>query len=299
MSRLVDIDNYLVLENGTIKETSFKQDIQIQNQTLMINEDAKVQIIYKTTEEGTYQFNIEIKDRLHVDLVEMYEASKSCSYTKNIKINESSEVLRYVEKNSHQNIQLDLDENVDVYKYARVSCAYVELTDYTTLSKIKYRLLEEEASVKLRLASLSKEKENKHYEMTLEHLAPHTYGDMDNYGIVKSKASLIIDGVGRIYKGMSGSDTHQTNKIIVFDEGCKAQANPYLYIDEYDVKASHGASVGKIDEDHLYYLMSRGLSKQDAMHLVTYGYFLPVLEFISVESLKERFSDVLKEKGGL
>ena len=55
MSRLVDIDNYLVLENGTIKETSFKQDIQIQNQTLMINEDAKVQIIYKTTEEGTYQ----------------------------------------------------------------------------------------------------------------------------------------------------------------------------------------------------------------------------------------------------
>lgn len=170
MSRLVDIDNYLVLENGTIKETSFKQDIQIQNQTLMINEDAKVQIIYKTTEEGTYQFNIEIKDRLHVDLVEMYEASKSCSYTKNIKINESSEVLRYVEKNSHQNIQLDLDENVDVYKYARVSCAYVELTDYTTLSKIKYRLLEEEASAKLRLASLSKEKENKHYEMTLEHL---------------------------------------------------------------------------------------------------------------------------------
>lgn len=299
MSRLVDIDNYLVLENGTIKETSFKQDIQIQNQTLMINEDAKVQIIYKTTEEGTYQFNIEIKDRLHVDLVEMYEASKSCSYTKNIKINESSEVLRYVEKNSHQNIQLDLDENVDVYKYARVSCAYVELTDYTTLSKIKYRLLEEEASAKLRLASLSKEKENKHYEMTLEHLAPHTYGDMDNYGIVKSKASLIIDGVGRIYKGMSGSDTYQTNKIIVFDEGCKAQANPYLYIDEYDVKASHGASVGKIDEDHLYYLMSRGLSKQDAMHLVTYGYFLPVLEFISVESLKERFSDVLKEKVGL
>ena len=65
--------------------------------------------------------------------------------------------------------------------------------------------------------------------------------------IVKSKQVLIIiDGVGRIYKGMSGSDTHQTNKIIVFDEGCKAQANPYLYIDEYDVKASHGASVGKI-----------------------------------------------------
>ena len=82
MSRLVDIDNYLVLENGTIKETSFKQDIQIQNQTLMINEDAKVQIIYKDNRRRNLSINIEIKDRLHVDLVEMYEASKSCSYTK-------------------------------------------------------------------------------------------------------------------------------------------------------------------------------------------------------------------------
>ena len=168
MSRLADIDNYLVLENGCVKETSFKQDIQIQNQTLKINENAKVQIIYKVTEEETYQFDIEIKDHLHVDLVEMYEASKSCSYTKNIKVNESSEVLRYVEKNSYQDIQLDLEENVDVYKYASVSCAYVELTDYTTLSKIKYRLLEEEASAKLRLASLSKEKENKHYEGSIQ-----------------------------------------------------------------------------------------------------------------------------------
>lgn len=61
MSRLVDIDNYLVLENGTIKETSFKQDIQIQNQTLMINEDAKVQIIYKTTEEELINLILKLK----------------------------------------------------------------------------------------------------------------------------------------------------------------------------------------------------------------------------------------------
>ena len=46
MSRLTDIDNYLVVENGQIKESTFKQDIQIQNQILTINEDAKVQIIY-------------------------------------------------------------------------------------------------------------------------------------------------------------------------------------------------------------------------------------------------------------
>ena len=82
MSRLTDIDNYLVVENGQIKESTFKQDIQIQNQTLTINEDAKVQIIYKVTQEGDYRFNITLKERLHVDLIEMYEVStKSVSYT--------------------------------------------------------------------------------------------------------------------------------------------------------------------------------------------------------------------------
>lgn len=299
MDILVDVNNYLVLENGEVVDSSFKQDIKIQNQSLKINEDAKLQIIYRVTKEGNYHFDIDIASRVEVDLIEMYDASCLCTYTKNILVNRDSKVLRYVEKSSQNNIQFDLNEEVSLKGNANVLCAYVELADYSSLSKMKYCLLEEGANARLRLASLSKDQEEKNYEITLEHLAPNTYGDMDNYGIVKSKASLVIDGVGRIYKGMYQSSTHQTNKIIVFDEGCNAQANPYLYIDEYDVKASHGASVGKIDEDHLYYLQSRGLSKQDAMHLVTYGYFLPVLEFISVDSLKERFSNVLKEKVGL
>jgi Fe-S cluster assembly protein SufD len=61
MSRLVDIDNYLVLENGTIKETSFKQDIQIQNQTLMINEDAKVQIFIRQQKKELINLILKLK----------------------------------------------------------------------------------------------------------------------------------------------------------------------------------------------------------------------------------------------
>lgn len=57
--------------------------------------------------------------------------------------------------------------------------------------------------------------------MTLEHLAPHTYGDMDNYGIVKSKASLIIDGVGRIYKGMSDQIHIKQIKLLFLMKGAK------------------------------------------------------------------------------
>ncbi len=61
MSRLTDIDNYLVVENGQIKESTFKQDIQIQNQTLTINEDAKVQIIKSKNQLLNKIFKFKIK----------------------------------------------------------------------------------------------------------------------------------------------------------------------------------------------------------------------------------------------
>lgn len=299
MELLKDIENYLVLENGEIKEHHFQQDIDLVNHHLIIKEDAKLQIIYRIDQKIEESFQLTVNSNLHVDLVEVYEASCQCSFHKTVVVNENSSVIRYVENGTNDHVKIDVHENVKVYQQAYIKCAYVELNDYSTLTDVKYDLLGEGANANLRLASLSKDKEKKNYQITLHHQAPNTFGDMDNYGIVQSGATLIIDGIGRIDKGQFMSSTHQTNKIIVFDQNCVAKANPYLYIDEYDVKASHGASVGKIDEDHLYYLQSRGLSKHEAMHLVTYGYFLPVLEFITVDSLKERFSQVLKDKVGL
>lgn len=299
MELLKDIENYLVLENGVVKEHHFLQDIILDDHHLIINEDAKLQIIYRTVQESDRSFQLTVNSHLNVDLVEVYEASCQCSFNKTVVVHPNSTVIRYVENGTNDHVQLNIHENVKVHEQAFIKCAYVELNDYSTLMEVKYDLLGEGANANLRLASLSKDQEKKKYKITLHHQAPNTFGDMDNYGIVQSQATLIIDGVGRIDKGQYLSSTHQTNKIIVFDPRCVAQANPYLYIDEYDVKASHGASVGKIDEDHLYYLQSRGLSKHDAMHLVTYGYFLPVLEFITVDSLKERFSQVLKDKVGL
>ena len=86
---------------------------------------------------------------------------------------------------------------------------------------------------------------------------------------------------------------------MILDQISTSDTVPTNYARNNDSLIEHEATVSKISDEQLFYLMSRGLSKQDAMHLVTYGYFLPVLEFISVESLKERFSDVLKEKVGL
>lgn len=85
---------------------------------------------------------------------------------------------------------------------------------------------------------------------------------------------------------------------MVFDKECIAKANPYLFIDEYDVKASHAAGVGRMDEEHLFYLQSRGMTKNDAMRLITYGYLIPVVDVIDNETVKQAFNETLEKRMG-
>ena len=174
---------------------------------------------------------------------------------------------------------------------------YSELSDASIEASYTFELDGEGADVRLRMAALSKDKEKKHYKVHIKHNAPHTTGIMDNYGVAKDEAHLVIDGIGTITNGQNGSASHQTNKIIVFDPKCYASANPFLYIDEYDVQASHAAGVGKMDEEHLYYLQSRGLTKRQAMQLITYGYLMPVVEVVDNQMIKERFELALSKVG--
>ena len=289
MKQLQDIKNYLVVENGTIISQICNENIEINNNKIIVNDASSLQIVYLIDQVGNFSIDLEINGSLK--LIETYNFKQDTTFIKNIDVTNNSNVLRYIDNQSTFNINAKVIENVKVMQDSDVKCAYVELSNSNIEMDVNYSLVKENANANIRLATLAKEKENKHITISIVHEAPYTTGIMNNYGVTKNEASLVIDGIGRIKKGNRQS--------IVFDKLCKAKANPYLYIDEYDVKASHGASVGKIDEEHLYYLQSRGLSKEDAMHLVTYGYFMPVLEFIDNDELKELFNEMLKEKVGI
>ena len=297
MNQLQDIRNYLVVQNGTIISHKSNDEIKIIDNKIIVDNARSLQIIYLIDQIGNYKIDLSIKGSL--ELVETYDFKVDAKFIKNIEILENSNILRYVDNQSNIEVKTNIVENVQIKRDSSVKCAYVELSNNSIDTNINYALIEENANATVRLAALARGEEKKHLTLSLVHEAPFTTGIMDNYGVVKNQANVIIDGIGTIKKGNHQSNSHQTNKIIVFDKGCNAKANPYLYIDEYDVKASHGASVGKIDEEHLYYLQSRGLSKEDAMHLVTYGYFIPVLEFIDNDELKELFNETLREKVGI
>ena len=135
------------------------------------------------------------------------------------------------------------------------------------------------------LASLTTENDNKTFYVSFYHHAKHTYAKMENYGVCEDQSSLNFFGTSSIERGAKTSATHQSAKIMVFDEKCKAKASPILCIDENDVEASHAAVVGQINEDHIFYLTSRGIPEDEAKKLITLGYLNPILNFFGEESV--------------
>lgn len=233
-----------------------------------------------------------------VKLIEIRQFERGGEMKHQMDVLASSQVTAaFLNEGDHEG-ELRISEVSHVYRDANLEVSYGELGDGKTMANYTYELDEPGASTHLHLAAISRHEDHKHFQVTLNHHAPHTYGMMENYGVTRHTSMLTFDGVGRIDKGMHQSESHQTSRIIVFEPTCVARANPYLYIDDYDVKASHAASVGAMNEEHLYYLQSRGLTKKQAMHLITLGYLLPAISVIKDEALMTRFETMLLGKVG-
>ena len=128
------------------------------------------------------------------------------------------------------------------------------------------------------------------------HSAPHTKSKIVNHGIVKDKAHLTFDSIGEVHKGMRASDAQQDSRILNLSKTAEAIANPMLIIDEGDITASHAASIGQLDEEQLYYLMSRGMTNIDAKKLIVSGFLMPFIECMTNEFLKEQLFTIIEQK---
>lgn len=188
----------------------------------------------------------------------------------------------------NSNRKFILNENSSVI----VACA--DFTVGTKKEEFSFDLQKEGASVKIHLATLSAENDKKEFSVSFIHNAKNTYAEMNNYGVCIENSKLIFSGIGYIRKGAKNAKTHQNAKIMVFDPSCQAFANPILKIDENEIEASHAAAVGRVNDNHLFYLTSRGLKEDVAKQLITLGYLKPILAYFdedmsaSISSCMER-----------
>lgn len=185
---------------------------------------------------------------------------------------------------------------LNLFDNARLEVAYADFSYGKKELNAVVNLNGNNASVNWNLASLSQNKDFKNYSVNFNHNTQDTYANMVNYGVCKDQASLYFLGDAIINRGAIKSSTKQSAKILVFDETCHAKASPKLCIYENDVSASHGASEGQINKDHIFYLMSRGISEDEAKRLIIFGYLYPIISFFDDESIKKDIEDCIVKR---
>lgn len=120
-----------------------------------------------------------------------------------------------------------------------------------------------------------------------DHQAPFTASDQLYKTAMRDRARLVYEGLINIRSGSYGSTGYQANKNLLLDDTAKADSIPMLEISDNDVRCTHSSSVGPIEEDHVYYLMTRGLDRPTAERMLIQGFFEPVIERIAVEAVKD------------
>ena len=141
---------------------------------------------------------------------------------------------------------------------------------------------------------LGKGKEHIDFTTNMYHNAENTTNNVLVDGILKDESSSVYRGLIKIEKQAQKTNSYLANHILKLGEKTLANSIPSLKIDANDVKASHGATVGQIDEEHLFYLMARGLSRAEAEKLIVEGFFEPVIQKIPLEELREKIRGMVR-----
>ena len=128
------------------------------------------------------------------------------------------------------------------------------------------------------------------------HLAPNGTSDLLFKGALLDRSRSVWQGMIYVAPGAQKTDGYQANRNLVLSPHARADSIPGLEILADDVRCTHGATVGQLEQEPVYYLMSRGLPRREAERLVVDGFFAPVLERVPFERVRERFARMIDMK---
>jgi Fe-S cluster assembly protein SufD len=130
----------------------------------------------------------------------------------------------------------------------------------------------------------------------IDHAMPHGTSHELYKGILDGKAHAVFNGKIIVRKDAQKTDSKQTNKNLVLSDDAVVDTKPELQIFADDVRCTHGATIGQLDAESLFYLQSRGIGKREARSLLTYAFAQDIIDRIKVQSLRDRLEKVLFEK---
>ena len=134
------------------------------------------------------------------------------------------------------------------------------------------------------------------FNTSQDHVADNAGSDLLYKGALDGHSRAVFRGIIRVHKGAQRTDAYQTNRNLLLSPNARADSLPNLEIEADDVKCSHGATVGELDAEAKFYLMSRGMNRTQAERLVVQGFLGEVLARLPLGGVSEKVTRVIQEK---
>ncbi|MBM7646425.1 Fe-S cluster assembly protein SufD [Scopulibacillus daqui] len=178
----------------------------------------------------------------------------------------------------------------------KLEWALGQMNEGNTISENLTDLIGEASAADIKAVSVGRGDQKQNFVNFIRHFGKHSESAMLIHGVQKDSANSIFNGKTKIEHGASKSDGEQTQRVLMLSDQARGDANPILLIEEDDVVAGHAASVGRVDPIQLFYLMSRGITKEDAQRLVIHGFLAPVVNQLPIEEVRAQLTEVIEGK---
>lgn len=248
---------------------------------------------------GSYEISLDGCQEFSLHIEEEVEATLYLSMNKSELVKVNLDVAQGAKLNllHHFHQEVNLQEIAMIHQDASLSTGFYVLETLKMSVNAKYHLKASEAKVSFISSTISNS--NTEYDIECIHESPFTTSQMENYAISKEMGNYKIIASGKINKGAHGSKSHQSTRVLTMGEKQNASVTPLLLIDENDVEASHASAIGSMNEDHLYYLQTRGLNQNQALGLLTLSYILPILKIVENTDFYDRVKEEIESKVGI
>lgn len=273
-------DFFVIFDNGLVKESNF-----ISNNNFVISKNGNYKIIYSNVV-ANQNVSFKVDKGVKANITEIYSKySNNSKYNLYIELLDNAVVdfltIRFVENEINYTSKVVLSVN-SIFRQINV-CKINEQTS----GKVVVELNGNFSKADIKNIILNESSKKQIHEFKIMHNISETESYLLNYAVCDNKSILFIDNEGFVFEGAEKSNMNQITKGIILDLESEISANPILKIDNYNVIANHGASIGAIDDEELFYLMSRGLTKADSEKLILSGYFTFVVNEIKDEKIKD------------
>jgi Fe-S cluster assembly protein SufD len=179
---------------------------------------------------------------------------------------------------------------------SRLDWLVIGLGNGTTKSNIEVAMQGPGASTQMLGVLWGYEHQHTDYRTLQDHQAPNCTSDLLYKAALIDEATSVFSGRIRVEKAAHRTDSYQANRTVILSDKASAYPSPNLEIEANDVRCTHGASVGKVDADQLFYLMSRGLSKDIATKMIVEGFFEEVLQREPAAAIRDNLRELILRK---